>query len=382
MIHIFQYSFKRFFRNKAELFWILLFPILLGTMFKMAFGGITESEQFQAIPVAIVCDDSEAAKIFRMVADELGKEGENQFLDITYCKDEQAKNLLKNEKVNGILYVSDKVTLTLSGDSGSNNINSSILNCFVQQYHIQQTAIAEIETKHPENLATVVNSMKEENSYIKEVSLSRNKEEDNYTQYFYNLMAMSCLFTSMSGLLVAIYNQGNLSELGARKNLSPTHKLKSIVGELTACILSRFCCNLIAFFYVAFVLQVSITTRLPLAILALFISCLVGVTSGFFLGSIGKMAEQTQTGIAVGVHLFSCFLSGLMVGNMRQIVEDTCPIINKINPAALISDSFYSIATYDSLDRYFQNIGTLILWAIVFVAGGFFMTRRRKYASL
>ena len=94
------------------------------------------------------------------------------------------------------------------------------------------------------------------------------------------------------------------------------------------------------------------------------------------------MAEQTQIGIAVGVHLFSCFLSGLMVGNMRQIVEDTCPIINKINPAALISDSFYSIATYDSLNRYFQNIGTLILWAIVFVSGGFFMTRRRKYASL
>ena len=382
MIHIFQYSFKRFFRNKAELFWILLFPILLGTMFKMAFGGITESEQFQAIPVAIVCDDSEAAKIFRMVADELGKEGENQFLDITYCKDEKAKNLLENEKVNGILYASDKVTLTLSGDSGRDNINSSILNCFVQQYHTQQTAITEIATKHPENLATVVASMEKENSYIKEVSLSRNENEDNYTQYFYNLMAMSCLFTSMSGLLIAIYNQGNLSELGARKNLSPTHKLKSIVGELTACILSRFCCNLIAFFYVAFVLQVSITTRLPLAILALFISCLVGVTSGFFLGSIGKMAEQTQTGIAVGVHLFSCFLSGLMVGNMRQIVEDTCPIINKINPAALISDSFYSIATYDSLDRYFQNIGTLILWAIVFVAGGFFMTRRRKYASL
>lgn len=382
MIHNFQYSLKRFFRNKSELFWILLFPILLGTMFKMAFGGISESEQFHAIPVAIVCDDSESAKTFHMVADELGKKGGEQFLDITYCEEEKAKDLLRNKKVNGILYASDTVTLTLSGNNGNDNINSNILNCFVQQYHTQQNAIAEIATTHPENLATVVTFLKEENSYIKEVSLSRNEDEDSYTQYFYNLLAMSCLFTSMSGLYIAIYNQENLSELGARKNLSPIHKLKTIVGELTACILSRFCCNLIGFFYVAFVLQVPIMTRLPLEILTLFISCLVGVTSGFFIGNIGKMEEHTRIGIAVAIHMFGCFLSGLMIGNMRQIVEDTCPIINKINPAALISDSFYSIATYDSLNRYFQNIGTLTLWAILFVTIGFFMTRRRKYASL
>lgn len=382
MIHNFQYSLKRFFRNKSELFWILLFPILLGTMFKMAFGGISEAEQFHAIPVAIVCDDSEGAKTFHMVADELGKKGREQFLDITYCEEEKAKDLLSKKKVNGILYASDTVTLTLSDNNGSDNINSNILNCFVQQYHTQQNAIAEIATTHPENLATVVTFLKEENSYIKEVSLSRNEDEDSYTQYFYNLLAMSCLFTSMSGLYIAIYNQENLSELGARKNLSPIHKLKTIVGELTACILSRFCCNLIGFFYVAFVLQVPIMTRLPLEILTLFISCLVGVTSGFFIGNIGKMEEHTRIGIAVAIHMFGCFLSGLMIGNMRQIVEDTCPIINKINPAALISDSFYSIATYDSLNRYFQNIGTLTLWAILFVTIGFFMTRRRKYASL
>lgn len=382
MIHIIHYSFKRFFRNKAEMFWILLFPILLGTMFKLAFGGISEANQFHAIPVAIVCDDSDAAKTFKTIADELGKEDEDQFLDITYCKDKKAKKLLEEEKVNGILYASDTVTLTLSGENGSDNLNASILNCFVQQYHTQQDAFTEIAINHPENLSKVVSSLETENSYIKEVSLSRNEDEDNYTQYFYNLLAMSCLFTSMSGLYVAIYNQANLSELGARRNLSPTHKLKTIIGELTACILSRFCCNLIGFSYVAFVLQIPIMTRLPLSILTLFIGCLVGVTSGFFLGSIGKMAEQVSIGIAVAVHLFSCFLSGLMVGNMRQIVEDTIPVVNKINPAALISDSFYSLATYDSFNRYIQNIGSLVLWAVVFTLGGFFMTRRRKYASL
>lgn len=382
MIHIFKYSLKRFLRNKAELFWLLIFPIVLGTLFKLAFEGIGENTQFHAIPVAIVCDESDEAKNFRTIVDELGKKGDDQFLEITYCTDQEAKDLLEKEQINGILYASDTVTLALSADSGSNNLNTSILSCFVEQYHIQKTAISEVAAKYPKKLAKVVSSLKEESLCVKEVSLSRNNHEDNFDQYFYNLLTMACLFTSISGLYVAVYNQGNLSELGARKNLASAHKLKTIIGELAACILSRFCCNIVGFLYVVFVLQIDITTRLPLAIFALFAGCVVGVTFGFFFGSLGKMEKGTKEGIVFAIHLFCCFLSGLMVGNMRQVVEDFCPLVNKINPAALISDSFYSLATYDSLNRYAQNIATLFLWAVIFIMGGFFMTRRKKYASL
>ena len=152
MIHIFQYSFKRFFRNKAELFWILLFPILLGTMFKMAFGGITESEQFQAIPVAIVYDDSEAAKVFRMVADELGKEGENQFLDITYCKDEKAKNLLDeinshNEKINKIDEKNSKFSMAVELKI-NNSENKEVLKETKKRYIIIDNSLKNQEIAH------------------------------------------------------------------------------------------------------------------------------------------------------------------------------------------------------------------------------------------
>lgn len=382
MVHIFKYSLKQFLRNKAELFWLLLFPILLGTMFKLAFGGIGENAKFQAIPVAIVCDESKEAETFRTIADKLGEKGEDQFLEITYCTDEEAKELLKDEKVDGILYASDTVTLTLLAENGSSNMNGSILNSFVEQYHLQNTAISEILATHPEKIGEAVSSLEENISCVKEVSLSQNENEDNFDQYFYNLLTMACLFTSISGVYVAVYNEGNLSEIGARKNVSSAHKLKVIAGELAACILTRFCCNMVGFLYVAFVLKINVTTRLPFAILTLFAGCVVGVTFGFFFGSLGKMQKEMREGIIFAFQLFCCFLSGLMVGDMRQIMEDSCPIINKINPAALISDSFYSLVTYDSLNRYAQNIGTLFLWAAVFIIGGFFMTRRKKYASL
>ena len=52
--HIFKYEFKSCLRQKAILFWLIAFPIILGCFFKMAFSGIYEKDVvFNAIPVAV-----------------------------------------------------------------------------------------------------------------------------------------------------------------------------------------------------------------------------------------------------------------------------------------------------------------------------------------
>ena len=60
--------------------------------------------------------------------------------------------------------------------------------------------------------------------------------------------------------------------------------------------------------------------------------------------------------MGTAVTMTFCFLSGLMVGDMRMNIENSCPIINKINPAALITDSFYALEIYDTYDRFLTNI--------------------------
>lgn len=54
MLQIFKYNLKQLLHNRSELFWVILFPIILGSLFKAAFSNITAGEKFQAIPVAIV----------------------------------------------------------------------------------------------------------------------------------------------------------------------------------------------------------------------------------------------------------------------------------------------------------------------------------------
>jgi predicted Zn-dependent peptidase len=53
-LHILKYNFISALRVKQLNFWILIFPIILGTLFNIAFSGIMDSEKFKTIPVAIV----------------------------------------------------------------------------------------------------------------------------------------------------------------------------------------------------------------------------------------------------------------------------------------------------------------------------------------
>lgn len=95
-----------------------------------------------------------------------------------------------------------------------------------------------------------------------------------------------------------------------------------------------------------------------------------------------KHVGNVKTGLVMVITMGGSFLSGLMAGNMRIVVDTYCPIINRINPTALISDMFYSLAIYDSLDRYFENLISLVILSLLFCIGGFLLTRRKKYANI
>lgn len=381
MPNIFKYTLLRLMRNKSNLFWILLFPIVLGCLFKIAFSNIGKTESFAPIPVAVVCENTQNADIFKKMVEELGKEGDDQMLIVTFCTEEEARKLLEKKEIDGILHAGDKVELTISANMGNAQMNQSILKNFVEEYNVDASIIAKTLSTHPEKMPAVLDNIKTQTGYCKEISLSRSNT-DTYTQYFYNLIAMACLYTALGGLYIAVENQANLSPMAARKNIAPSKKQFVIIGELAANILFEFILNLLAFLFIVFVLRVDMTARLPFALLAIFVSTTTGISLGFFLGAIGPKSEGAKTGMIMATIMPCCFFSGLMMGNMRIIVEQYAPFFNRINPAALMSDCFYSLAIYDSLERYTRNILTLLLLSFIFCLLGFLCTRRKKYASI
>ena len=85
-------------RNKANLFWILIFPIVLGCLFKVAFSNITESESFHTIPVALVSDESINAKAFCTMADALSSEDDNASLQSLTVTIKRLKSFSKKKR--------------------------------------------------------------------------------------------------------------------------------------------------------------------------------------------------------------------------------------------------------------------------------------------
>ena len=90
-LHSMKYTFLSLIRDKSQVFWCFAFPLLLGTMFNFAFGGLGEDESFSAIPVAVVMEESTDSETIaplsdgiRSLFDGLSEPGEIQFLEGSY----------------------------------------------------------------------------------------------------------------------------------------------------------------------------------------------------------------------------------------------------------------------------------------------------------
>lgn len=377
----FKYALLRLMRNKANLFWILVFPIVLGCFFKIAFSNITASESFHTIPVAVVEGDNADATAFHTMIEQLSGDSEDAMLSATFCDDKKARTLLEKGKVDGIFYTTDTVELAVNSDLSDASINQSILQSLLTQYYLNRDLIVQILTTNPGNIESLVDSIGQSVDTRKEVSLTRNNI-DTYDQYFYNLIAMACLYTAMGGINLAINNSANLSSLAARKTIAPAKRAALIGTELLAIILFESLLNMISFLFIVTVLGIHMTTHLGLALLTILISTTFSITFGMFLGCVGPKSEGGKTGLMFAVVMPLCFLSGLMMGTMRMVVEKYAPFVNRINPAALISDSFYALNNYDTLTRYTGNILTLLLMTALFLIISMLVTRRNTYASL
>lgn len=373
--HNFKYELISGLRVKDVIIWLIIFPIVLGTFFKIAFNSIYEkTTEFSAIPIAVT--ETEKDEIFHKVISHMS-EGDDALFNITFAEKNQAEEMLSKKEVYGIIFTDGVLSLTVA----DNGIEQTIIKTFVEQYIRQEKIIKDTAMNHPDKLNEVILSLGNDISANKNIPLTNGNTDYSIT-YFYNLIAMVALFGSITGLHISISNQGNLSPLGARKCCSPTPKSISLFAGLIGSYILQIICIIISITYVAFVLKIDFGSKLLLVYISGIIGSIMGVSFGFAVGSFGRMSTKAKEGIAMSVSMLSCFFSGLMVGNMKSIIAEKAPWFNEINPASLISDAFYCLNIYDNYDRYIQKNITMLILAVIFVIIGFMLTRRRKYASL
>ena len=381
-IHNFKYAFKTLFKNRMLIFWTFAFPIILGTLFNMAFSNIENSEKLDIINIAIINnDDFENNEAFKTSFEELSDENnEDRLFNTQYTTEEKAKELLDNGEIVGYMKLKeDKPILTFA----TSGINETIFKYVTEE--IEQTSdiiknLSETETQkqitsgnyninYEEIYNKVIELAKEDKVKLKNISNSNL----SYTMIeFYTLIAMTCLYGGMLSMGSINQTLANMSNKGKRIAVSPTKKGTIILSSLLASYIAQLIGLAILFVYTLFVLKVDYGDNTSLIILLAMIGSFAGLTLGTFVGTLFKTNENAKTGILIALTMFWCYLSGMMGITMKYVVDKNVPIINKINPASMITDGLYSLYYYDTFDRYWFNIISLLIFAFVLMLISFF----------
>jgi len=377
-MHIIRYRFVQSLRDSASMFWALVFPLLLGTLFYVAFWSLGEPDTvpWQNIHVAFVDsgDQSAEAFAFRQFLDTL----DNGLLSVTrYDSHQEALTALEAGDETGIFSLDERPSLEVAASGVKQNILQSLLDSYLKN----EALVTAVAAEHPERLQALIDGLYEQGESVREVDLG-GRTYNSMISYFLALIGFACISGAYLGLESARLSHANLTPLGMRRSVSPTSKLTLISVDLLVLVSIQFVNTS------ALVLYLSAVLKLPLPITPSIFLCnlvgsITGISIGILIGSLTKKESYSLSiGICIGCTVIPGFLAGLMYGNMKNILEQRAPIVNRINPAAVLSDAYYCIAVYDDPVRLQRDLLILLCTSLLLLSLAFISLRRDRYDSL
>lgn len=386
--HIYTHRLKCHLRDRMNLFWAIIFPLVLATLFSMAFSNIGKDDLFSQIPIAVVNNgayqqDTAFQQAIRSVQSPQ-TDGAKALFKVQLLSQKQADDALKNGKITGYILPGSaaddlQVIVKQADPSNASGVYQTVLKSFVDEYLQYSAAYKDIATQDPAALRTAMQVKTQE--FIRSVSLSKTSPNPSVT-YFYALIAMACMYGSFWGIREINAVQANQSMQGARVNMAPVHKTRVFFASLCSALTVQTAGIFLLVGYMRFALNIQFGSQTGYILLACFAGSCAGVLFGAMVGAALKVAEGVKIAILLALSMFLSFLSGLMYNKMIYIVETSAPIVNRINPAALTANAFYSLYYYDTPGQYLLNVGLLFLVSGIFFAVTYFALRRQKYESL
>ena len=390
-IHNFKYTFKTLLKNKALIFWSFAFPIILGTLFNMAFSNISNKKKLDIIDIAIVNNEDFKNNTiyvdsFKTLSD---KGNSNQLFNTKYVSINNAKKLLEDDKIEGYIIIKDNKPKLVFNKNG---INQTIIKYVVEEIQSNEIIINNLSNIEIQNQIKNGNynidyneiSNKIINKINSDVNIidKSNKNTDFMVIEFYTLIAMTCLYGGLICMTAINQNLANMSNKGKRIEAAPIKKSTVILSSLCSSYLIQLIGLLLLFIYTILVLKVDYGNNLLLIILLSLVGSLTGLSLGLSVGVLVKKGEGAKIGILLAITMIGSFLSGMMGVTLKYVIDKNIPILNKINPASMITDGFYSLYYYNTLNRYYLNIISLLIVSSILIIISVIKLRRNKYDSI
>jgi len=354
---------------------------MLATLFSVTLSAVDTAGRLHEIPLGVINNEAYRQDIsLQSALESVSGENDSRLFDVTLLSNTaDADALLEKGEIDGYILIddmADEPILAVGGDG----LNQTIARSFLDQYLQTKNAVETVISNNPEamgDLPVLLNPI----NYTEEISLSGNPPTAK-VNFFYALLAMICLYGGFQGLTTVSLMQANLSPLGARRTMSPAGRFKLVAYDLLGGITVHFCCLLFTLIYIIFILRADFGSKLGLVLLTCLMGSIFGVAFGAMVSVTSKLKNQAKVAILICVTMVCCFLSGLMVQGINYIVAQKAPIVAWLNPAARITDAFYCLYYYDNYDKYFLNIGIILIMTLVMFTVTAVFVRRQRYESI
>ena len=391
-LHNLKYTIKTLFKNKILIFWTFAFPIILGILFNMAFSNIEKDEKLKVFDIAVVNDSQfENQKIYQEALKELSADdSENKLFNIKYVKKEKADSLLDDSDIEGyIIFKNEEPQVVVK----KNGTYQTLIRFVVTEIGQNKAIIEDLTKKTVENEIAKGSTSFDPEKIAKDILEKINNGQVNmknisasnlsYMQIeFYTLIAMTCMYCGMLGLTAINNCLANMSSKGKRISVSPNKKSIIVLSSAIGSYLVSMVGIAILILFLRFVLKVDFGDNTPLVILLSAVGDLAGISMGVLIASVFRVSEGAKTGITIAITMFLSVLSGMMGVTLKYVIDKNVPVINLINPNNLITDGFYSLYYYDTLDRYLRDVTYLLVFVVICLTISFISLRREKYDSI
>lgn len=382
-MHTFKYQCKVLLKDKELVFWTIAFPLLLATLFNLAFANLMKPTEFESIPIAVVQPLEDEG--FEAILQEMASE-QDPIISIQYTTQEKAEQLLLAESIDGYLVSDKQIQLVVSENGIEQTILKSIIDNYYQSINIISTILSENNNVLTTEIIEIVSSG------VDNFNDTSSGKSEPMLIIFYSLIGMVVMYGGFWGLKSTTMYEANLSASGARLSISPASKSKFLFNGFVI----GYACNLISLLvliaYLIFGLNIDFGEQVNLILLLLVVGNFVGVAIGSVIGYAFKCSYESKTTIVVIVSMTCSFLAGMMVVEMKYYVQEYVPFLAAINPVSLVTDALYALyyngdfttAVNNSVSnaRYFGDIQNLMLIGIIAIIISVLLARRKQYDSI
>lgn len=351
------YNFKITFKNFELIFWTFAFPIILVTLFYSAFSNITAADNYVAPKVAVIENkNSQLIPVYKQIFDKIDA------LEISYEKDlSKTKTELENNNLAGILTFED---------------GAEFPKLIIEKNGTNQTII--------QNILTEIELSIRSNKQFDEIKLKNTyerKQEMTMIEYF-TLLAMACLYGAMIGTKSLDKNLANMTASGKRIAVAAISKMKIVLGSLLTSYITQLIGLTILFIYMLFVLRIDFGPELSGIIGLTAIGAFAGLALGTFVSAVFRVKDDAKDGITTGFTMLCCFFSGMMGPTVKFGIDSAVPFLNKINPAAMLTDGYYALTNFGAGERFWFDVFSLLIFSAVLSTISIKVLRRQKYDNL